>query len=90
MVQFPGGLLSATSWRRGAALAPPVPPDPCTCLLAARQEMEKAARVMQEDMPLTFQDMQRTSKEFEILGKQLNYLTGVVVSACRCVNAWWW
>lgn len=47
--------------------------------------MEKAARVMQEDMPLTFQDMQRTSKEFEILGKQLNYLTGVVVSVCRCV-----
>ncbi len=35
---------------------------------------------MQEDMPLTFQDMQRTSKEFEILGKQLNFLTGAVVS----------
>lgn len=46
--------------------------------------MERAARVMQEDMPLTFQDMQRTSKEFEILGKQLNYLTGVVVSVGWC------
>ena len=34
----------------------------------APQEMEKAARMMQEDMPLTLQDMQRTSKEFEILG----------------------
>jgi hypothetical protein len=42
--------------------------------------MERTAKMMQEDMPLTFQDMQRTSKEFEILGKQLNYLAGVVVS----------
>lgn len=43
--------------------------------------MERTARMMQEDMPLTFQDMQRTSKEFEILGKQLNYMAGVVVSS---------
>jgi hypothetical protein len=52
------------------------------------QEMEKTAKLMQEDLPLTFQDMQRTSKEFEILGKQLNHLTGVVVrprrTRCRC------
>ncbi|KAL4427815.1 hypothetical protein ABPG75_001904 [Micractinium tetrahymenae] len=54
----------------------------------AAQEMEKAARVMQEDMPLTFQDMQRTSKEFEILGKQLNYLTGVVVKPVKEPVQW--
>jgi hypothetical protein len=54
--------------------------------------MERTAKMMQEDMPLTFQDMQRTSKEFEILGKQLNYLAGVVVSArcCVCSLALWW
>ena len=58
----------------------------------APQEMERTAKMMQEDMPLTFQDMQRTSKEFEILGKQLNYLAGVVVSArcCVCSLALWW
>ena len=49
--------------------------------------------MMQEDLPLTFQDMQRASKEFEILGKQLNYLAGVVVSSrrrcgCVCVGGW--
>lgn len=32
------------------------------------QEMDRTARMMQEDMPLTFQDIQRSSKEFEILG----------------------
>ena len=35
-------------------VSPPPPPP---------QEMERTARMMQEDMPLTFQDLQRTSKE---------------------------
>jgi len=40
------------------------------------QEMEKTAKVMQEDMPLTFQDMQRTSKEFGERGRRVIWWEG--------------
>lgn len=41
--------------------------------------MEKTALLFQQEMPVTFQDVRKTSEEFELLGKQLNYLFGVVV-----------
>ena len=39
---------------------------------AAAKEMEKAAVVMSGDLPVTLLEMEKASKEFEILGRQLN------------------
>ena len=46
----------------------------------AAEEMEKTALMFQEDVPLTLRDMQRASEEWELVGKQFNFLVGTVVS----------
>ena len=46
----------------------------------AAKEMEKTALMFQEDLPLTMQDVQRASEEWELVGKQVNFIVGSVVS----------
>ena len=57
---------AAVSLKRRCTVAAAIAAAAAACCV---QEMERTARLMQEDLPLTFQDVQRTSKEFEILGK---------------------
>jgi hypothetical protein len=45
----------------------------------AAKEMEKTALMFQEDIPLTMRDIQRASEEWELVGKQFNFLVGTVV-----------
>lgn len=45
----------------------------------AAKEMEKTALLMQRDIPITMEEIQQASEEFELLGKQLNYLTTTLV-----------
>lgn len=45
----------------------------------AAEEMEKTALMMQVDIPVTMLDIQEASQEFELLGKQLNYLAETLI-----------
>lgn len=45
----------------------------------AAEEMEKTALMMQVDIPVTMADIQEASHEFELLGKQLNYLAETLI-----------
>jgi len=45
----------------------------------AAEEMEKTALMMQVDIPVTMADIQEASQEFELLGKQLNYLAETLI-----------
>jgi hypothetical protein len=59
-------------------MLPTTLPRAVRTMLCCAQEMEKTALMMQSDMPATFKDMQTTSREFEVLGKQLNYLINTI------------
>jgi hypothetical protein len=45
----------------------------------AGQEIQKTMLLVEADLPLTMQEVRKTAEEFEVLGKQLNYLLGAVV-----------
>jgi len=47
------------------------------------EEMDKTAAMFREDIPLTMQDVQRTAEEWELVGKQVNFL---VASVTRPLN----
>ncbi|KAG7672703.1 hypothetical protein KSW81_001662 [Nannochloris sp. 'desiccata'] len=47
------------------------------------EEMDKTAAMFRDDIPLTMQDVQRTAEEWELVGKQLNFL---VASVTRPLN----
>ena len=44
-------------------------------------ELEKTAIMFREDIPLTMQDLQRTAEEWELVGKQVNFVVASVVSS---------
>ena len=44
-------------------------------------ELEKTAIMIREDIPLTMQDLQRTAEEWELVGKQVNFVVASVVSS---------
>jgi len=52
---------------------------------SAAKEMEKTALMFQQEMPLTMQDVQRASEEWELVGKQVNFVFGSVVSFLEIV-----
>jgi hypothetical protein len=54
----------------------------------AAKEMQKAALLMQLEIPVTTSDMRKTSEEFELLGKQLNFLLGLVTKPVRQPVEW--
>lgn len=45
----------------------------------AAQDIQKTMALIDQETPLTLQEIRKASEEFELLGKQLNYLLGVVV-----------
>jgi hypothetical protein len=47
------------------------------------EEMDRTAAMFREDIPLTMQDVQRTAEEWELVGKQVNFL---VASVTRPLN----
>lgn len=53
--------------------------DAAKDMQVAAKEMEKTALMFQQDIPLTMQDMQRTAEEWELVGKQVNFIVTSVV-----------
>ena len=43
------------------------------------EEMDKTASMLREDIPLTMQEVQRAAEEWELVGKQFNFLVASVV-----------
>lgn len=43
------------------------------------EEMDRTAAMFREDIPLTMQDVQRAAEEWELVGKQVNFLVASVV-----------
>jgi hypothetical protein len=45
----------------------------------AAKEMEKTALLFQQDLPVTMQEMQKAAEEWELVGKQVNFIVTSVV-----------
>lgn len=45
----------------------------------AAKEMEKTALIFQQDLPVTMQEMQKAAEEWELVGKQVNFIVTSVV-----------